>query len=341
MKKLVLPRTVDLSFNGTIKDNTVRGFVNSYNVNVNNVLAFLGNSACEIENLKNVINPKSVYIAEIPFEIQKKLETGEFQIMKSKDGKYLSNIIDTSLPGNRNIVHQLRLKEEQVNTSLELSNLSNSLNSIAIQQGIANLSKQLSECSLKIDQIKRELRNDKIGQLRGASNNLEQAFLVSENKRESLIFNSISSLNDVRSKFIKCLEEDSKFIDGIKDDKIGRGLQRFFQQVKYNECEEVYHNAQEAYQGILESTILLAVAYQSLGEYKVIEKVFESLDELFDKYGEKYSKLGQIVYTEEYKWHENYNQIKQIKNNFQNNLNLKNFDLIQLEFKGEDLLEQI
>lgn len=96
-----------------------------------------------------------IYRAEIPVDIMNKLKSGQYSIMKTKNSELLSNIIDTTKPKNRNIVHQLRLCKYLPNVNSNIQSLMNNVTNIALQRQIAGISNKLEECNEKLNYIQK------------------------------------------------------------------------------------------------------------------------------------------------------------------------------------------
>lgn len=128
-----------------------------------------------VSNIEEIISPEKIYIAKFPKDVLMKIDSGQYAVMKDKSGEILSTIIDTTLPKNRNIVHQLRMEEVNPNFSDKMKDLSSNVTNIAIQQQLAELAQMLAQIQTIVLEIKRGQMTDRIGLVFSGKNQLEQA----------------------------------------------------------------------------------------------------------------------------------------------------------------------
>lgn len=274
MGRIILRNNIDLSRNENIGDITKISFCDKYKKNIDEVLFYLSEITSVKENLEQIIKPDIIYRAEIPKEIMNKLKSGQYDIMKTTKGELLSNIIDTTKPKNRNIVHQLRLCNDTPDISHNLQSLMNNISNIAVQRQIAEISNKLEECNEKLNSIQRGQLTDRLGKIYGGKDQIEQAFKMSDdNNLKQSLFIAIGNLNEGREQLISSLEENKRFIDDIPDNNYILFFKNLFDSKYKEECEKVYINGQVVFKGIIESSILLSIAYERMGEYDVIKRV--------------------------------------------------------------------
>lgn len=127
-----------------------------------------------IKNIKDIIDPKKEYIAKFPADVLDKINSGQYDFMKSKDGELLSTIIDKTSP-RKIAVHQIRLEQIPADLADKVQNLSTNIAAIAIEQQLAEISEMISEILGLAEAIKRGQQNDRIGLVLSGKNQLEQA----------------------------------------------------------------------------------------------------------------------------------------------------------------------
>ncbi|EGP5302239.1 hypothetical protein EAC14_14320, partial [Enterococcus faecium] len=164
---------------------------------ISNIVSSISEVTSGVKNLKDIIDPEKEYIAKFPKDILDKINSGQYEIMKSKSGELLSTIIDKSSP-RKNIVHQIRLDQVPFDLSDKVQNISTNVASMAIAQQLAEISETLSDILGISEAINRGQQNDRIGLVLSGKNQLEQAFEIANDQksREALIMQAIKSLND-------------------------------------------------------------------------------------------------------------------------------------------------
>lgn len=338
MKEILLSKDMVLSTKQNIGIKTQDSFSKKYNLNFNHILSFLANSTDLASNLQETIEPNISYRAVFTKEIIEKLNSGEYKIMHSK-GEFISTIVNNTYPQKGKIVHQLRLAEEIPNN---VHSISQNINNMVLQQGIANMSKQLEIFNQKLDEISKEFLNDRLGIIYGARNTLEQAFICDND--EILIKNAISELNKGRQQLLNSFEKHNKFIDNIPSNFFRYILKTITEKDFKPNCEKIYFDGQLILNGIVESTILLAIAYQTLNKYEPIELIFDPLNKFINNYSNKFYKLEETVSADKLpynKWYTETEKIINIQNTFKQNTQIQDAENIQLEFNGDDLLKLI
>lgn len=230
-----------------------------------------------ISNIKEIINPEKLYIAKFPKDVMVKIDSGQYAVMKDKSGEILSTIIDTNLPKNRNIVHQLRLEEINPNLNDKVKDLGSNVTNIAIQQQLAELTQMLIQIQTIVLEIKRGQMTDRIGLVLSGKNQLEQALQLNSTdpNRNGLIINSITTINTGRAQLELALKDEIKKEISIPDNKFMLFLKSFFSADFYKGIEEQYANIQEGMFAYFEATRLLTLAYSVIESKDALNKVLE------------------------------------------------------------------
>jgi len=285
---------IDSAYNSqTIK----REFIRHFEHNKGNIAAGLAEILSGIENVKDIIKPERTFIAKFPKDVLEKINSGQYDIMKTKNGEILSSIIDTTLPKNRNIVHQLRLDEVDPNINEKLKNLSTNVANFALQQQLANLTEMLSQIqSLAID-IKRGQVTDRIGLIISGKNQLEQAMQMKESdvNKQYILMNAIKSLNDGRAQIDLYLRDElNKNLD-VPKNKFLLFCKSFINSKFYKDIEKQFGELQESISAYFEATNLLASAYEILDSKEALSKVFMPAKELIEISHERMSELSELA----------------------------------------------
>lgn len=312
----------------------------------NNIGALLSEVASGINSLKDIIDPDKIYIAKFPKDVLDKINSGQFDIMKTKSGDLLSTIIDKTAPANKNIVHQLRLEQIDPTQSQKLQSLSTNVANIAIQKQLADISEMLSEIQAISKDIKRGQVIDRIGLIVSGRNQLEQALEISENnpRREQLILGAISSLNNGRSQLELYFQEEMKNRVSIPNNKIHLTIKCLFDGKFYDKIDDTFNELQESFQAYIYATNLLATAYERLGSTEVLPKVFEPAKVLIENYAESMIPMSRIVLEgnvdNQKCWYTHPHDYIDIIENYNQKALLNNVDYISVEVPGKKLLEE-
>ncbi|MFD6442623.1 hypothetical protein ACFWDG_23245, partial [Peribacillus sp. NPDC060186] len=219
MKELMLRGNKSIS-NEVYESEIIRnGYLRTVNTKANEIVAGISHLIPSSEQLKQIINPKKVYIAQFPKEIIEKMKSGEYDLMHTKSGEILSNIVDKTLPKNKNIVHNVRLSELDPNMMDKVKNLSNSVANMAIQQQLGHVLEELTEVKKLAVSIKRGQTLDRIGKVYAGKRQLENALDASPEQRIALIHNAIQSLEEGRTQLEYNLKEEIKKIKEVPTSK--------------------------------------------------------------------------------------------------------------------------
>jgi len=230
MRDLIIKNSHDIA-DSSDRSLVFEGFIEKFTRNH----GLIANGLTEIlkgrSNIKEIIHPDKIYIAKFTRDVLMKIESGQYAFMKDRSGEVLSNIIDTTLPKNRNIVHQLRMEEIDPNLKDKIKNLGSNITNIAIQQQLAELSQMLLQIQAIVLEVKRGQMMDRIGLVLSGKNQLEQGLQLnnSDPNRADLIRGAIKSINDGRSQLDLALKDELKKGNNIPENKFLLFLKSFFQ----------------------------------------------------------------------------------------------------------------
>lgn len=344
MRDLIIKNQHDIS---TTADKSLmfREFTEKYSNNrgliVNSIIDILSGT----NNIKDIISPEKVYIVKFPKDVLDKIESGQYAVMKDKTGEILSTIIDTTLPKNRNIVHQLRMDEIDPNIKEKIKNLGTNITNIAIQQQLADLSRMLLKIQTIVLEVKRGQMTDRIGLILSGKNQLEQALQLQDsdpNKRD-LIRGAIKGINDGRAQLELALKDEINKKVSISDNKFILLIKSLFNSNYYKEIEHQYSTIQEGMDAYFEATRLLALSYTIIESKEAIQRILEPTIHMIEISHEKMKKMSDLVLvgkkTNE-NWYENpQGIIDEILRS--NQLVLPDdVEYVSVEFSGREVLEE-
>lgn len=321
-------------------------FCNNY-INIKgNVLNEIAEMVSGAAKIKDIINPEKSYIAKFPTDILEKMNSGQYDIMRSKkDGELLSTIIDKTLPKNRNIVHQIRLEEVSIGVEEKFKDLSSNISNMVLQQQLADLAQMLNRIQKTLIDVKRGQVLDRIALVKSGREKLEQAMKLSDSNgdKKQLILNAISGLNDGRSQLELYIRDEIKKDIKIPDNRLRLILKSLFNNGYYDEIESNFAELEEGMNAYFEATNLLAISYDLTNNREAIEEVFIPAKKLIQDCAYKMKGLSKVVLNGETSglaWYDNEQKILSQMDNYSNFKLAQDKKYICIEFKGEDLLKE-
>ncbi|EKY28084.1 hypothetical protein [Clostridium celatum] len=293
--------------------------------------------------IKDIINPEKAYMAKFPTDILEKMNSGQYDIMKCKDGELLSTIIDKTLPKNKNIVHQIRLEEVSIGVEEKLKDLSANISNMVLQQQLADLAQMLNQIQKTLIDVKRGQVLDRIALVKSGREKLEQAMKLSDSNedKKQLIINAISGLNDGRAKLELYIRDEMEKDIKIPENKLILMFKSLFNNSYYDDIESNFAELEEGINAYFEATNLLAISYEVTNNREAIEEVFKPAKRLIQDSAYKMKALSKVVLNGEVSslaWYDNEEKILSEIDNYSNLKLLQEKKYICIEFKGKDLL---
>lgn len=333
--------TMDLVSNSKVlKSEFNNHYLNIKDKVFNNVTEIISGA----EKIEEIINPEKTYIAKFPLDIIEKMNNGQYDLMKSKDGEILSTIIDTTLPKNRNIVHQVRLEEVSIGIKEKLKDLSANVSNMILQEQLADFSQKLNQINIKLIEVKRGQVLDRIALVKSGREKLEQAMQLSDSdpNKKHLIINAISGLNDCRAQLELYIQEMLKKEIKIPEKKIVLIFKALFNNEYYDELESIFGELQEGMNAYFEATNILAISYEIIDSREAIKEVFSPAKCLIQQCAGKMRSLADVVLDGKINnkaWYNDENKLLLEMNNYTNFKISKEKEYVSMEFKGKELLE--
>lgn len=313
------------------------------NNRMSSVVSSLYELTSGIENFKDIIDPKKEYIAKFPADILDKINSGQYDFMKSKDGELLSTIIDKTNP-RKTAVHQIRLELVPVGLADKVQSLSTNVAAIAIEQQLAEISEMLSEILGIADAIKRGQENDRIGLVLSGKNQLEQALEITDDQklRDELIVQAIKSLNDGRSQLEQNIKDGISNSISIPNKKISLVWKSLSDSKFYEKVESQFSDLEKGFQAYLYATSLLATAYEKLGKTEVLATIYKPVKELIEEYSLTMIPMANIIIRgpidSQRNWFYSPQEFLESIKTYSTNASLENTDYIYFEITGKELL---
>ncbi|MPQ42842.1 hypothetical protein [Clostridium tarantellae] len=171
------------------------------NENIENLKRIFSKSILEyikISNEKNKEIGKKLKV-RIPQEFLEAMKNGELNLMKSKTGEILPNIVDDK----NKIVKQIRL--EEVKEDLNNTDI-NKLGEYVLEQKLDAIKDQLECIMIVVEDIEKGQKNDRYAKVDGAKNDIKQSLLEDnldiKNNLQSLAQSKLNEVIEVLSKEI-------------------------------------------------------------------------------------------------------------------------------------------
>ena len=190
-------------------------YVNSSYEENKKMLFNLLNKVPSIERiLNNALNKTKQLEVVLPKDVLRKLHKGDYEWVKSKqsDGLFKAMIREK---GSKKFVGQANLKEVFKNTPQQLDNIASSVQMLAIQSSIANISAQLESLDKKLNELSVGAYYDRIAYIQSGYNLFLQA-KASEKLRDSLYPIALGQLNMGREQLIYSVLNDLDLISKHK-----------------------------------------------------------------------------------------------------------------------------
>ena len=308
-----------------------------------NIASSLYELTSGIENIKDIIDPKKEYIAKFPADILDKINSGQYDFMKSKNGELLSTIIDKTSP-RKTAVHQIRLDQVPVDLADKVQSLSTNVAAIAIEQQLAEISEMLSEILGIAEAIKRGQQNDRIGLVLSGKNQLEQALEITDDQklRDELIIQAIKSLNDGRSQLEQNIKDDINSSVTIPSKKLSLVWKSLSDNKFFEDVENKFSDLEKWFQAYLYATILLATAYEKLGKTEVLATIYKPVKELVEEYSLTMIPMANIIVRgpidSKRNWFYSPQEFLENIETYSTNASLENTDYISFEITGKEML---
>lgn len=344
MKEIIISGKKELSSETYNSSAIYRNSKKMTNNRISHIITSISEVTSGVKNFKDIIDPEKEYIAKFPKDVLDKINSGQYDFMKSKNGEILSTIIDKTSP-KKTAVHQIRLVEVPNNLVDKVQSLSTNVVTMAIEQQLAQISETLSELLGISEAIKRGQQNDRIGLVLSGKNQLEQALEITDDKktRDELIMQAIKSLNDGRSQLEQNIKDDINNAISIPSNKLALAFKCIYDSNFYDNVETKFSNQEKGFQVYVYATILLATAYEKLGKIEVLPTIYKPVKELVGAHSRTMIPMAGLVLKGPVDLHRNWFKnseefIERIES-YNKNALLENTDYITFEITGKELLE--
>lgn len=189
-------------------------------------------------------------------EMLKAIEEGKIKLSTSKDGKTYAQLLRPDGKYDK----KLPIKKESFSNGVDSVELANALQLKVLQQQIEEISNQIVQLDLGIQEIIKGQQNDRIGLYYSAISLLVESMTVSNGHlREALMVQGIRSLSDSIFQLTMKLRDDIQYLEN-RDYEKTKGKKRV------PLIEEKIANISQTFAFIHQGMILKAGAYCKLGQ---------------------------------------------------------------------------
>ena len=223
--------------------------------------------------IKKTIDQESDYILKIPKDIKQGIDKGIYWFNEKKEGGgILPDVWGFSEEGKKRVKERLTV-EKGVK---DYTSLSDSLQSYATQQQLAEMAEDLKNVLELVERIDAGMTADRFAEIEGACDLLEDAKLMEnpENRRDTIL-EAVSKLTIGSKKLEKQIKMRLEKFDKIPDKSFKIWSKMIFS-INYVKSIDKNADAIDEYFGYYEkSMILLAYSYMMLEEEKSMERTFK------------------------------------------------------------------
>lgn len=252
--------------------------VTSSDVNYNGIV----NEVCQYINFFDVISKikKGVeYVVEIPLEFQQGFDNGEYWIMENfNTGKIWPSLMEVGKNGRNKIVTPLPVKKKTFLQGNPIKDITNSYQSIYIQQQLNNVIKLLEETLRGVERIENGQMDDRIARLKAGRNGFLRALFQKGEDRHPLALElAIDNINVAQNQIFETFRRRVNEFKGVPKTKLGIVLRGSMSPGRYVEKTVKEYNKIHHYYGLyLLATKMLAGAYVMSGDVEIAQEVFDT-----------------------------------------------------------------
>lgn len=196
-------------------------------------------------------------------EVLQKLKDGTYRLMKEKD----SGIFKAVAVGPGGIKELGNISIEQIPREIDLTQLSNAMQGMAINEKLQEISEKLEEMSKTIEGVIRGQHNDRLAMYYSGESLYREALVcIDKNMRIQLEASAIKALSDsVAALKVTLMSDIKELCEHFDFEK-----QRFDKKIKVEKIHEKVELINSAFSAIHDSTALKSAIYYKEGEYGAV-----------------------------------------------------------------------
>lgn len=237
-------------------------------VNVNNELLFkkiAASSPVIGQAMKSLKSSEKIRLV-FSEEVEEKLSNGTFNLMKVKDDKSLLRAIAVDSHGE--IKEIAKISFDEVRPHIDLMSLTTSMQGMAIQQQLQDISRQLEEMRVDMHNILKGQHNDRIALYYSGEALLKESLAIYDTELRSQIeLSALQTLTQGCSSLKLSLNNDIQKLNSCRN---SRGTQINTKKMKVQDIEECVYMIKSSIETIHKCVYLKSAIYCKRGEYKAL-----------------------------------------------------------------------
>ena len=294
--------------------------------------------------LKDVINPETNYIIDMPVEIRKGLESGKYWLTKKKKGTLMAQV-KHMVNGKTEILTNLDIKEDKIPSSQSLTNMTNIAYQQAMQQQLSNMQEKLGEIQVIVDEIEKGQKDDRIGEILGGKINLKTTLAMkNETNRNQQLNNIANNLFTSTGKMQKIIKRKIETYKKVPNTDLGIYLHQIFISNYKTKKDREFKDICELVKHYIELQNLLVYIYKVLNEDEAIEEIYKINSDFVENIDFNNLKTINNLYPEKeefIEWYENPKLfLEDKKQEFITATNIENKNLA-VKITGKQIMEVI
>jgi hypothetical protein len=216
--------------------------------------------------------PKDIYQAILTSEQKKKLTNGKIELMTSKKGDLIANLIN---PKTKKIIGNVNL--EKIKMSPELNSAVNNFNA---QNQIAQIAEEIQYVQIAVEEVRKGQENDRLAIAYSCKQKLLQAMAIENTEiKQMALMNLVASAEDSRNKLMLSQTQNVEFLKNQPNDFWGKLLKGAKEEVKDRKISEL----RESMNALNLVSLAETLAYQEMGEQKAANIAIQYYGNYIDK----------------------------------------------------------
>ena len=304
--------------------------------------------AAQYMNMANIVQTieKGVeYVVQIPAKYQKQFESGEYFINKNKTtGIEWPTLMKKAENGQYRFVDDLPIKQQEYIKGNPFQDICNSYHNIVMQQQLAQIANAVAETYETVKMIEVGQQDDRIALIESGKKQILVAMIIQDEEyKKELLRSGAHDLFLGKEQIGKALVRRVEAFKALPESEVllffAELARPGYQSRKDDEVDAI----QECYSMYIEATKMLAMTYAYMGEIAAVEQIFEQSISFMKEvdfsvvksieFSRKDVDLGELFLNHpvEYIEAEKAPCLE----------SAREYDYVQIEVTGEDLLEVI
>lgn len=216
--------------------------------------------------------PEQTLQAVLTDEQKAKIANGALKLMTKKDGSLIANLVN---PETNKIVSTISLKN--VNISPDISQASANF---ATQMQMAQIAEQIQDVQQAIEEVRQGQEYDRLSTAYSCQQKLLQAMEIKKPElKEMALLKLVSDAEDSRNLLMQSQKANLKYITEQPESF----FQKMIRGQKQEKIDQRLNEIRESLGAVNMTSLVEAMAYQSMGEFSAARKSLEYYADYIDK----------------------------------------------------------